>query len=63
MRKRPVSLRQLEEVTQSVERELRNLGISEVKSDMIGEIVMEELRDIDDVLTCVLLLYIANLKI
>ncbi|WP_044025138.1 transcriptional regulator NrdR, partial [Bacillus anthracis] len=47
--KRPVSLRQLEEVTQSVERELRNLGISEVKSDMIGEIVMEELRDIDDV--------------
>ena len=49
MRKRPVSLRQLEEVTQSVERELRNLGISEVKSDMIGEIVMEELRDIDDV--------------
>ncbi|MDD1370097.1 ATP cone domain-containing protein, partial [Bacillus sp. MHSD17] len=46
---RLVSLRQLEEVTQSVERELRNLGISEVKSDMIGEIVMEELRDIDDV--------------
>ena len=42
--KRPVSLRQLEEVTQSVERELRNLGISEVKSDMIGEIVMEEPR-------------------
>ena len=35
-------------MTQSVERELRNLGIS-VKSDMIGEIVMEELRDIDDV--------------
>ena len=47
--KRPVSLKQLEEVTQNVERELRNLGISEVKSDMIGEIVMEELRDIDDV--------------
>ena len=36
-------------MTQSVERELRNLGISEVKSDMIGEIVMEELRDIDDI--------------
>jgi len=47
--KRPVSLKQLEEVTQNVERELRNLGISEVKSDMIGEIVMEALRDIDDV--------------
>ncbi|MCI0763936.1 transcriptional regulator NrdR [Bacillus sp. TL12] len=47
--KRPVSLKQLEGVTQKVERELRNLGISEVKSDMIGEIVMEALRDIDDV--------------
>ncbi|CAG9611456.1 transcriptional regulator NrdR [Bacillus sp. AFS018417] len=47
--KRPVSLKQLEEITQHVERELRNLGMSEVKSDMIGEMVMEELRDIDDV--------------
>lgn len=47
--KRPVSLKQLEEITQHVERELRNLGMSEVKSDMIGEMVMEALRDIDDV--------------
>ena len=47
--KRPVSLKQLEEITQHVERELRNSGMSEVKSDMIGEMVMEELRDIDDV--------------
>ncbi|WP_242219733.1 transcriptional regulator NrdR [Bacillus cereus group sp. BfR-BA-01380] len=47
--KRPVTLRQLEEITQHVERELRNLGMSEVKSDMIGEMVMEALRDIDDV--------------
>ncbi|MDM5156754.1 transcriptional regulator NrdR [Bacillus sp. DX1.1] len=47
--KRPVSLKQLEEVTQNVERELRNLGMSEVQSDMIGEMVMEALRTIDDV--------------
>ncbi|MFX3623953.1 MAG: transcriptional regulator NrdR [Ectobacillus sp.] len=47
--KRPVSLKQLEEITLGVERELRNLGISEVKSEMIGEMVMEALRDIDDV--------------
>jgi transcriptional repressor NrdR len=47
--KRPVSLKQLEEITQNIERELRNLGISEVKSDMIGEMVMEQLRNIDDV--------------
>ncbi|WP_028400932.1 transcriptional regulator NrdR [Ectobacillus panaciterrae] len=47
--KRPVSLKQLEEVTQSIERDLRNLGISEVKSEMVGEMVMEQLRCIDDV--------------
>lgn len=47
--KRPVSLKQLEEVTQSVERELRNAGSSEVKSEIIGEMVMEALRDIDEV--------------
>ncbi|MFD3445351.1 transcriptional regulator NrdR [Microbacteriaceae bacterium 4G12] len=47
--KRPVSLKQLEEVTQHVERELRNLGISEIKSELIGEMVMEALREIDDV--------------
>ncbi|WP_416827676.1 transcriptional regulator NrdR [Ectobacillus polymachus] len=47
--KRPVSLKQLEEVTQSVERELRNAGSAEVKSEIIGEMVMEALRDIDEV--------------
>lgn len=47
--KRPVSLKQLEEVTQSVERELRNAGSSEVNSEIIGEMVMEALRDIDEV--------------
>ncbi|WP_379965521.1 transcriptional regulator NrdR [Ectobacillus sp. sgz5001026] len=47
--KRPVSLKQLEEVTQSVERGLRNAGSSEVKSEIIGEMVMEALRDIDEV--------------
>jgi transcriptional repressor NrdR len=47
--KRPVSLKQLEEVTQSVERELRNLGTSEVNSEHIGEMVMDHLRDIDEV--------------
>lgn len=47
--KRPVSLKQLEDVTQHVERELRNIGVSEVESDKVGEMVMESLRDIDEV--------------
>jgi transcriptional repressor NrdR len=47
--KRPVALKQLEEVTQSIERELRNLGTPEVKSEIVGEMVMEQLREIDEV--------------
>lgn len=47
--KRPVSLDQLESITTDIERELRNLGISEVKSEDIGEMVMDKLAKIDEV--------------
>jgi transcriptional repressor NrdR len=47
--KRPVSLKQLEDMTHEVERELRNLGISEVTSESIGEMVMDKLAAIDEV--------------
>ncbi|MCP8967415.1 transcriptional regulator NrdR [Ectobacillus ponti] len=47
--KRPVALKQLEDIVQHVERELRNNGSSEVKSEAVGEMVMEELRGLDDV--------------
>lgn len=47
--KRPVSLKQLEEITFEVEKELRNQGISEVKSEDIGEMVMNQLSKIDEV--------------
>ncbi|WP_404347169.1 transcriptional regulator NrdR [Sutcliffiella horikoshii] len=47
--KRPVSLKQLEDIVMEVEKELRNIGISEVKSDMVGEMVMERLSKIDEV--------------
>lgn len=41
-----------------MECELCNLGILEVKSDMIGEIVMEEFCDIDDVVyVCFVFVY------
>jgi transcriptional repressor NrdR len=47
--KRPVALKQLEDIVMEVEKELRNIGISEVKSDMVGEMVMERLSKIDEV--------------
>lgn len=47
--KRPVSLNQLETIALEVERELRNQGASEVKSEMIGEIVMDRLSKVDEV--------------
>lgn len=47
--KRPVPLTDLEEITNYVEKELRNKGISEVKSDNIGEMVMDKLADVDEV--------------
>jgi transcriptional regulator NrdR len=47
--KRPVALKQLEDITLEVERELRNIGISEVKSSTIGEMVMDKLAKIDEV--------------
>ncbi|WP_071395993.1 transcriptional regulator NrdR [Bacillus tuaregi] len=47
--KRPVALKQLEDLTSEVEKELRNQGVSEIKSDEIGEMVMERLAKIDEV--------------
>ncbi|PLS16953.1 transcriptional regulator NrdR [Bacillus sp. M6-12] len=47
--KRPVPLKELEEITSYVEKELRNQGVSEVKSESIGEMVMDKLAGIDEV--------------
>lgn len=47
--KRPVSLQQLEEITNEIEKEVRNIGISEIKSETIGEMVMDKLAKVDDV--------------
>jgi transcriptional repressor NrdR len=47
--KRPVSLKQLEEVAHDIEKELRNIGIPEVATENIGEMVMERLAKIDEV--------------
>ena len=47
--KRPVALKELQDITIEVEKELRNQGVSEIKSEMIGEMVMDRLAKIDEV--------------
>ncbi|MFT8320382.1 MAG: transcriptional regulator NrdR [Bacillus sp. (in: firmicutes)] len=47
--KRPVALKQLEDITAEVEKELRSNAVSEIKSDIIGEMVMDRLAEVDEV--------------
>lgn len=47
--KRPVSRAQIEALVDDIEKNISNKMIVEVKSDYIGEMVMERLKDIDEV--------------
>ncbi|HEX6594604.1 MAG TPA: transcriptional regulator NrdR [Bacillota bacterium] len=47
--KRPVSIETIENLAIEVEREIRNTGVSEIKSKDIGELVMKRLSHIDEV--------------
>ncbi|TWT26340.1 transcriptional regulator NrdR [Planomicrobium sp. CPCC 101110] len=47
--KRPVSLEVLEELVFTIEKDLRRIGNAEVKSEEVGEMVMEGLAAIDEV--------------
>jgi transcriptional repressor NrdR len=47
--KRPVALKELEDLVSEVEKELRSHGVSEVKSEAVGEMVMDRLAKIDEV--------------
>ncbi|HBY95305.1 MAG: transcriptional regulator NrdR [Ardenticatenaceae bacterium] len=47
--KRPVSIEQLDQIVSEIEAELYSLGQSEVPSKLIGEKVMEQLAELDDV--------------
>jgi transcriptional repressor NrdR len=49
LRKRPVDAERIEQWVSKVVRELESLGENEVSSEAIGEAVMNELRDVDDV--------------
>jgi transcriptional repressor NrdR len=47
--KRPVSVADMENVVDDIERGLNNLMQKEVKSTFIGELVMEKLKELDEV--------------
>ncbi|WP_461204492.1 transcriptional regulator NrdR [Clostridium sp. DL1XJH146] len=47
--KRPVSRMQIDLIADEVERNLCNSMVSEVKSEFIGELIMDKLKDVDDV--------------
>jgi transcriptional repressor NrdR len=47
--KRPVSVERLEKIVAEVERQIRDTAQTEVESQVIGEIVMEELYSVDEV--------------
>ncbi|MDO5651740.1 MAG: transcriptional regulator NrdR [Moraxella sp.] len=49
LQKRPVSLDEMEAVISRIEQRLRHIGEREVASKHLGEIVMAELKAIDDV--------------
>jgi transcriptional repressor NrdR len=49
LRKRPVDPDRVEQTVSKIVRELESLGETDVSSETIGEIVMEHLRQLDDV--------------
>lgn len=47
--KRPVSRMQIEEIADEVEKQISNKMLTEVKTEYIGEVIMESLKKIDEV--------------
>lgn len=47
--KRPVSMEQIENITMYIENDINKKGISEIESNRIGEMVMDKLKDVDEV--------------
>ena len=46
---RPVAVDQIEACVDEIENKIFNLGVSEIESEKIGEIVMDQIRDLDQV--------------
>jgi transcriptional repressor NrdR len=49
LRKRPVDPERVEQMVSKIVRELESQGENEISSETIGELVMEHLRELDDV--------------
>jgi transcriptional repressor NrdR len=49
LRKRPVDSERVERLISGIVRKLESMGESEIASSVIGELVMEELKQLDDV--------------
>lgn len=47
--KRPVSVDQIEACVDEIDNKIFNLGVREIESEKIGEIVMDQIRDLDQV--------------
>lgn len=47
--KRPVSRKQIEDIADDVEKNISNKMITEIKSEILGEMIMERLKVIDEV--------------
>jgi transcriptional repressor NrdR len=48
-KKRPISMKKIESITDKIERELEQLGKMEIPSSTIGRMVMTELYELDEV--------------
>ena len=49
LRKRPISTEQIDSAVERIEEKLLNLGVREIPSSRIGELVMRELKKLDKV--------------
>lgn len=47
--KRPVSMSQIDSIVAYIEKQLSNSLVQEVKSEQIGELIMNKLKEIDDI--------------
>lgn len=47
--KLPISMEQIDKAVDEIETKIFNLGLREVETSMIGEIVMDKLKDLDEV--------------
>jgi transcriptional repressor NrdR len=47
--KRPISIDEIEKMIDQIEREVRNNTEREISSEQVGELVMERLKDLDEV--------------